>query len=76
MKKKYFGIYTLFFDFISAVSSWGLFNYFRKTYIEKYDFEVNDKLVISTFLYHYFGYYFTPFLEITGTFIKNTDLKK
>ena len=32
-------ILYLFFDFISAGSSWILFNYFRKTYIEKYDFE-------------------------------------
>ena len=49
MKKKYFWNLYLFFDFISAGSSWILFNYFRKTYIEKYDFEVNDKLIISTF---------------------------
>ena len=52
MKKKYFWNLYLFFDFISAGSSWGLFNYFRKTYIEKYDFEVNDKLVISLSLIH------------------------
>ena len=65
MKKKYFWNLYLFFDFISAGSSWGLFNYFRKTYIEKYDFEVNYKLVISTFfislfwilLYSIFGNY-------------------
>ena len=65
MKKKYFWNFYLFFDFISAGSSWGLFNYFRKTYIEKYDFEVNYKLVISTFfislfwilLYSIFGNY-------------------
>ena len=65
MKKKYFWNLYLFFDFISAGSSWVLFNYFRKTYIEKYDFEVNDKLVISTFfislfwilLYSIFGNY-------------------
>ena len=65
MKKKYFWNLYLFFDFISAGSSWGLFNYFRKTYIEKYDFEVNHKLVISTFfislfwilLYSIFGNY-------------------
>ena len=43
MKKKYFWNLYLFFDFISAGSSWILFNYFRKTYIEKYDFEVNNK---------------------------------
>ena len=65
MKKKYFWNLYLFFDFISAGSSWVLFNYFRKTYIEKYDFEVNDKLIISTFfislfwilLYSIFGNY-------------------
>ena len=65
MKKKYFWNLYLFFDFISAGSSWCLFNYFRKTSIEKYDFEVNDKLVISTFfislfwilLYSIFGNY-------------------
>jgi len=65
MKKKYFWNLYLFFDFISAGSSWILFNYFRKTYIEKYDFEVNDKLIISTFfislfwilLYSIFGNY-------------------
>ena len=65
MKKKYFWNLYLFFDVISAGSSWGLFNYFRKTYIEKYEFEVNDKLVISTFfislfwilLYSIFGNY-------------------
>ena len=65
MKKKYFWNLYLIFDFISAGSSWGLFNYFRKTYIEKYDFEVNDKLIISTFfislfwilLYSTFGNY-------------------
>ena len=65
MKKKYFWNLYLFFDFISAGLSWILFNYFRKTYIEKYDFEVNDKLIISTFfislfwilLYSIFGNY-------------------
>ena len=65
MKKKYFWNLYLFFDFISAGSSWILFNYFRKTYIEKYDFEVNNKLIISTFfislfwilLYSIFGNY-------------------
>jgi len=65
MKKKYFWNLYLFFDFISAGSSWILFNYFRKTYIEKYDFEVNYKVIISTFfisllwilLYSIFGNY-------------------
>lgn len=65
MKKKYFWNLYLFFDFISAGSSWILFNYFRKTFIEKYDFEVNYKLIISTFfislfwilLYSIFGNY-------------------
>jgi exopolysaccharide biosynthesis polyprenyl glycosylphosphotransferase len=65
MKKKYFWNLYLFFDFISAGSSWILFNYFRKTYIEKYNFEVNYKLIISTFfislfwilLYSIFGNY-------------------
>ena len=65
MKKKYFWNLYLFFDFISAGLSWILFNYFRKTFIEKYDFEVNYKLIISTFfislfwilLYSIFGNY-------------------
>lgn len=54
MKKKYFWIVYLFFDLISAATSWALFNYFRKTYIEKYIFEVNNKLLISTFFISFF----------------------
>ena len=65
MKKKYFWILYLFFDFFSSGSSWVLLNYFRKTYIEKYVFEINTKLILSTFfislfwilLYFIFGNY-------------------
>ena len=65
MKKKYFWNLYLFFDFFSSGSSWILFNYFRKTFIEKYVFEINYKLILSTFfislfwilLYSIFGNY-------------------
>ena len=65
MKKKYFWILYLFFDFFSSGLSWVLFNYFRKTCIEKYVFETNCKLILSTFfislfwilLYFIFGNY-------------------
>ena len=65
MKKKYFWILYLFFDFFSSGLSWILFNYFRKIYIEKYFFEINYKLILSTFfislfwilLYFIFGNY-------------------
>ena len=50
MRKKYFWYVYLFFDFISAGLSWIIFNYFRKTYIEKFEFEISKKLIISTFL--------------------------
>ena len=54
MKKKYFWILYLFFDFFSSCLSWVLFNYFRKTYIEKYVFEINSKLILSTFFISFF----------------------
>ena len=50
MRKKYFWIFYFFSDFLSSATSWLLFNYYRKTYIENYPFEINHKLVISTLL--------------------------
>ena len=50
MRKKYFWIFYFFSDFLSSAISWLLFNYYRKTYIENYPFEINQKLVISTLL--------------------------
>ena len=50
MKKKYFWTLYFFSDFLSSTISWLVFNYYRKTYIEKYPFEINEKLVISTLL--------------------------
>lgn len=50
MRKKYFWIFYFFSDFLSSAISWLIFNYYRKTYIENYPFEINQKLVISTLL--------------------------
>ena len=50
MKKKYFWISYFLFDFFTAIFSWILFNCYRKTYIEKYQFEINSKLIITSFL--------------------------
>ena len=50
MRKKYFWIFYFFSDFLSSTISWLLFNYYRKTYIENYQFEINHKLVVSTIL--------------------------
>ena len=50
MKKKYFWIVFLIFDWATASTSWVCFNFFRKTYIEEYPFEINQKLVLSTIL--------------------------
>ena len=48
MRKKYFWTFYFFSDILSSSISWLLFNYYRKTYIENYPFEINEKLVIST----------------------------
>ena len=50
MKKKYFWLVFLFFDWLSAASAWFCFNFFRKTYIENYHFEINYKLIYSTII--------------------------
>ena len=50
MKKKYFWIVFLIFDWATASTSWVCFNFFRKTYIEEYPFEINQKLIVSTIL--------------------------
>lgn len=50
MKKKYFWIVFLIFDWTTASLSWIFFNSFRKTYIEEYPFEINQKLILSTVL--------------------------
>ncbi len=50
MKKKYFWLVFLIFDLATASLSWICFNFFRKTYIEKYPFDINQKLIISTVL--------------------------
>ena len=49
MKKKYFWFVFFLFDFLSAIVSWFLFNYFRKIYIEKYHFEITFKLIVTSF---------------------------
>ena len=50
MKKKYFWLVFLLFDWLSAASAWFCFNFFRKTYIENYHFELNYKLIYSTII--------------------------
>ena len=50
MKKKYLWLVFLFFDWLSAASAWFCFNFFRKTYIENYYFELNYKLIYSTII--------------------------
>ena len=50
MKKKYLWLVFLFFDWLSAASAWFCFNFFRKTYIENYHFELNYKLIYSTII--------------------------
>ena len=49
MKKKYFWFVYFLFDFLTAIVSWFLFNYFRKIYIEKYHFEITFKLIVTSF---------------------------
>ena len=81
MKSKFFWIAYCFADWCSALLSWVLFNYFRKTYIEQYPFEINDKLIYSSIiipilwlcLYYIFGNYKNVYKkyrikEITQTF--------
>ena len=81
MKSKFFWIAYCFTDWCSALLSWVLFNYFRKTYIEQYPFEINDRLIYSSFvipilwlcLYYIFGSYKNVYKkhrikEITQTF--------
>ena len=41
-------------DFISAFFTWVLFNYFRKVQIEKFPFEINEKLIYSSFIISFF----------------------
>ena len=50
MRKKYLWLVFLFFDWLSAASAWFCFNFFRKTYIENYHFELNYKLIYSTII--------------------------
>ncbi len=81
MKSKFFWIAYCFADWCSALLSWVLFNYFRKTYIEQYPFEINDRLIYSSIvipilwlcLYYIFGSYKNVYKkhrikEITQTF--------
>ena len=81
MKSKFFWIAYCFADWCSALLSWVLFNYFRKTYIEHYPFEINDRLIYSSIiipilwlcLYYIFGNYKNVYKkyrikEITQTF--------
>ena len=46
MKKEYFK--RIFFDIFSAMFSWLLFFYYRKTEIENYDFNLTWTLIIGT----------------------------
>ena len=48
MKSKYLWVLYLIFDWMSAILAWLSFNYFRKTFIEGYAFEINDKLIYSS----------------------------
>ena len=48
MKSKYLWVLYLILDWMSAILAWLLFNYFRKTFIEGYAFEINDKLIYSS----------------------------
>jgi exopolysaccharide biosynthesis polyprenyl glycosylphosphotransferase len=65
MKSKFLWAFYLLTDWLSAITAWVLFNYFRKTYIEHYPFEVNDRLLFSSIgiplfwilLYYIFGNY-------------------
>ena len=48
----------LFFDYLSALISWFVFYYFRKTQIEKIDFEFSERF--------YLGLFVIPILWVTG----------
>ena len=50
MKRKYFWSIYFICDLISGSSSWIIFNYYRKAFIENYIFEINEKLILSTIL--------------------------
>ena len=71
MKSKFFWIFYFLTDWISAIFAWVLFNYFRKSYIEQYPFEINDRLIYSSvaiplfwlLLYFIFGNYKNCYLK-------------
>ena len=48
MKREYFWSIYFICDLISGSSSWIIFNYYRKAFIENYTFEINEKLILST----------------------------
>ena len=50
MKRKYFWSIYFICDLISGSSSWIIFNFYRKAFIENYTFEINEKLILSTIL--------------------------
>jgi len=47
MKKRIWRILFIFFDWISAFSSWFLFYYFRKTWIENTEFDIDNSFFIG-----------------------------
>ena len=50
MKRKYFWSIYFISDLISGSSSWIIFNFYRKAFIENYTFKINEKLILSTIL--------------------------
>ena len=74
MKKKYFWIVFLIFDWATASTSWVCFNFFRKTYIEQYPFEINQKLIASTILLSVFWVFiYAAMGQYKSVYIKSTE---
>tara|TARA_B100001287_G_scaffold226189_1_gene195904 strand:- start:31974 stop:33371 length:1398 start_codon:yes stop_codon:yes gene_type:complete len=71
MKSKNLWLRYLLTDWFSAIIAWILFNYFRKSYIEYYPFEINERLIYSSIaiplfwilLYFIFGNYKKCYLK-------------
>ena len=64
MNKKIIAFFLIVIDWLSAMTSWGLFYYFRKTAIENEVFRVNESF--------YLGLIFVPILWIFLYYLQGT----
>ena len=50
MNKKVIAFFLIIIDWLSAMTSWGLFYYFRKTAVENEVFRVNESFYLGLIL--------------------------